>query len=171
MSGDYDCHEFRLSTALFFCLFADQVFCPQGTPPVKSHMVKNGQKNQAVVSPPPFFGQCPKENIFFYRSPSLSVKGIHEVATTQGAESIANVISNHQSNKPTASDIRHQQPINKSLHGESNVIIFFSIFLVKGLFFSVILPFCGCTLQRAVQRQLKEAQDREGTLSGIISHP
>ena len=69
---------------------------------------KQGQKIRAGVSPPPFLGNARKKTYFFYRSPSLSVKGIHEVATTQGAESIANVISNHQSNKPTASDIRHQ---------------------------------------------------------------
>ena len=31
------------------------------------------------------------------------------VATTQRAESIANVIPNHQSNKPAASDIHHHQ--------------------------------------------------------------
>ena len=39
---------------------------------------------------------------------NVEMKGNLTVATTQRAESIANVISNHQSNKPTASDIRHQ---------------------------------------------------------------
>ena len=31
------------------------------------HGGKKGQKIWAGVSPPPLFGQCPKENIFFFR--------------------------------------------------------------------------------------------------------
>ena len=29
------------------------------------HFLKKGQKIQAWVDPPPSFGQCPKENVFF----------------------------------------------------------------------------------------------------------
>ena len=36
------------------------------------HGGKKGQKIRAGVSPPPHFGQCPKENIFFFRRASLS---------------------------------------------------------------------------------------------------
>ena len=32
---------------------------------------KQGQKIRAGVSPPPLFGQCPKENIFFFVRASL----------------------------------------------------------------------------------------------------
>ena len=35
------------------------------------HGGKKGQKIRAGVSPPPLFGQCPKENIFFFRRASL----------------------------------------------------------------------------------------------------
>ena len=35
-------------------------------------MVNKGKKNWAVVFPPPLFRQGPKENLFFYRSPSLT---------------------------------------------------------------------------------------------------
>ena len=34
---------------------------------------KQGQKIWAGVSPPPLFGQCPKENIFFFVRASLIV--------------------------------------------------------------------------------------------------
>ena len=30
------------------------------------HFLKKGQKIQAWVDPPPSFGQCPKENVFFF---------------------------------------------------------------------------------------------------------
>ena len=36
------------------------------------HGGKKGQKIRAGVSPPPLFGQCPKENIFFFRRASLT---------------------------------------------------------------------------------------------------
>ena len=45
----------------------------------------------------------------------VKMKGNLTVATTQRAESIANVIPNHQSNKPRASDI-HQQSKNFFLY-------------------------------------------------------
>ena len=31
----------------------------------KMHFLKEGQKIRAWVDPPPSFGQCPKENVFF----------------------------------------------------------------------------------------------------------
>ena len=37
---------------------------------------KQGQKIRAGVSPPPLFGQCPKENIFFFVRASLTVLAI-----------------------------------------------------------------------------------------------
>ena len=36
------------------------------------HGGKKGQKIRAWVDPPPSFGQCPKENVFFPLTPSLS---------------------------------------------------------------------------------------------------
>ena len=32
----------------------------------KMHFLKEGQKNRVWVDPPPLFGQCPKENVFFH---------------------------------------------------------------------------------------------------------
>ena len=32
----------------------------------KMHFLKEGQKIRAWVDPPPLFGQCPKENVFFH---------------------------------------------------------------------------------------------------------
>ena len=37
----------------------------------KMHFLKEGQKIQAWEDPPPLFGQCPKENVFFPLRPSL----------------------------------------------------------------------------------------------------
>ena len=37
----------------------------------KMHFLKKGQKIRAWVDPPPWFGQCPKENVFFQLRPSL----------------------------------------------------------------------------------------------------
>ena len=39
----------------------------------KMHFLKEGQKIRAWVDPPPppSFGQCPKENVFFRLTPSL----------------------------------------------------------------------------------------------------
>ena len=37
------------------------------------HGGKKGQKIRARSSPPPLFGQCPKENIFFFRRASLNL--------------------------------------------------------------------------------------------------
>ena len=37
---------------------------------------KKGQKIWAGVSPPPLFGQCPKENIFFFRRASLRQRSV-----------------------------------------------------------------------------------------------
>ena len=45
----------------------------------------------------------------------IGMKGNPMVATTQRAESIANVIPNHQSNKPTASEIHHHK--HSQTHG------------------------------------------------------
>ena len=42
------------------------------------------------------------------------------VATTQRAESIANVIQNHQSNNPSASDIHHHQQGQAHLNGKGD---------------------------------------------------
>ena len=36
------------------------------------HGGKKGQKIRAWVDPPPLFGQCPKENVFFPLTPSLT---------------------------------------------------------------------------------------------------
>ena len=38
----------------------------------KMHFLKEGQKIWAWVDPPPLFGQCPKENVFFLWSLPLS---------------------------------------------------------------------------------------------------
>ena len=38
------------------------------------HFLKEGQKIRAWVDPPPLFGQCPKENVFFQLTPSLTQK-------------------------------------------------------------------------------------------------
>ena len=43
------------------------------------HFLKKGQKIRAWVHPPPSFGQCPKENVFFSLMSSLS-----HTATTSG---------------------------------------------------------------------------------------
>ena len=41
----------------------------------KMHLLKEGQKIRAWVDPsPPSFGQCPKENVFFALTPSLSLR-------------------------------------------------------------------------------------------------
>ena len=40
------------------------------------HFLKKGQKIRAWVDPPPSFGQCPKENVFFSLRPSLSATEI-----------------------------------------------------------------------------------------------
>ena len=37
----------------------------------KMHFLKKGQKIRAWVDPPPTFGQCLKENVFFSLGPSL----------------------------------------------------------------------------------------------------
>ena len=49
-----------------------------------------------------------KKSIEISTNENVKMKGNLMVATTQRAESIANVIPNLQSNKPTASDIHHQ---------------------------------------------------------------
>ena len=40
------------------------------------HFLKEGQKIRAWVDPPPLFGQCPKENVFFSLRPSLTVADV-----------------------------------------------------------------------------------------------
>ena len=37
----------------------------------KMHFLKEGQKIRAWVDPPPLFGQCPKENVFFHEKHQL----------------------------------------------------------------------------------------------------
>ena len=37
----------------------------------KMYFLRKGQKIRAWVDPPPSFGQCPKENVFFPLRPSL----------------------------------------------------------------------------------------------------
>ena len=38
------------------------------------HFLKEGQKIRAWVGPPPSFGQCPKENVFFQLISSLTLQ-------------------------------------------------------------------------------------------------
>ena len=41
------------------------------------HGGKTGSKNSGRGLPPPLFGQCPKENIFFFRRASLTLTSIY----------------------------------------------------------------------------------------------
>ena len=52
------------------------------------HFLKEGQKIRAWVDPPPLFGQCPKENVFFIDVFPISetyVGAQREVPRSEGA--------------------------------------------------------------------------------------
>ena len=77
---------------------------------MRRKMKKKSNKKRKIYRRRKINGISTIENV------EIGMKGNPMVATTQRAESIANVIPNHQSNKPTASEIHHHQ------HGQAHLI-------------------------------------------------
>ena len=92
------------------------------------HFSKKGQKIWAWVDPPPLFGQCLKENVFFPLTPSLipaslSMIVIHDVNTFDCTVSVAGPSINLV-RKKAIQLLRHLFVVKKEQPSFSAVVLF-----------------------------------------------